>query len=69
MSGHVYKTIELTGTSMTGIDDAVKNAISKASKSVHNMRWFQITETRGNIENNQVGQWQVTLKLGFTLDG
>jgi flavin-binding protein dodecin len=68
MSGHVYKTIELTGSSPRGIEDAVQNAIAKASASLHNLRWFQVTDTRGEIENGKVAHWQVTMKVGFTLD-
>jgi len=68
MSEHVYKSLELTGSSTTTIDDAVKNAVSKASETMHNMRWFQVTDIRGEIENNAVAYWQVTMKLGFTLD-
>ncbi len=65
---HVYKNIELTGSSPTSIEDAVQTALARASKTVRNMRWFQITETRGHIENQRVAHWQVTLKIGFTLD-
>jgi flavin-binding protein dodecin len=68
MSDHVYKHIELTGSSKTGIEDAVKNAVAKASGTVRNMRWFQILETRGHIENGVVSHWQVTIKIGFTLE-
>jgi dodecin len=68
MSEHVYKSLELTGSSKTSIDDAVKNAISRASKTIRNMRWFQVTDTRGYIENGQVAYWQVTIKIGFTLE-
>ncbi|MBI4526659.1 MAG: dodecin domain-containing protein [Deltaproteobacteria bacterium] len=68
MTDHVYKQIELTGSSKSGVEDAVQNAISKASKTLHNLRWFQITETRGYIENDKVDYWQVTLKVGFRLD-
>lgn len=68
MSDHVYKKIELTGSSRTGIEDAVNNAISKASKSLHNLRWFEVKETRGHIENGAVDHWQVTVKVGFTLE-
>lgn len=68
MANHVYKHIELTGTSQSGVEDAVQNAISRASKSVRNMRWIEVIETRGHIENNKVSQWQVTVKVGFTLD-
>ncbi|MEW5879939.1 MAG: dodecin [Pseudomonadota bacterium] len=68
MTEHVYKTLELTGSSKTSSDDAVKKAIAKASKTVHNLRWFQVTEVRGNIDGGAVSSWQVTLKVGFTLD-
>ncbi len=68
MQEHVYKAIELTGSSKLSMEDAVKNAISKASKTVHNMRWFQVVETRGYIEESAVSYWQVTLKIGFTVD-
>jgi hypothetical protein len=64
MADHVYKSIEITGTSPKGVEEAVANA----SKSLHNLRWFQIIETRGEIEGAKVAHWQVTLKVGFTLD-
>jgi len=68
MSDPVYKSIEITGTSTTTIEDAVQNALTRAAKTVRNMRWFQITETRGQVTDNQVSQWQVTLKIGFRLE-
>lgn len=68
MSDHVYKKIELTGSSATGIDDAIRNAIGKASESVHNLRWFEVTDIRGHIEDGAVEHTQVTVKVGFTLD-
>jgi flavin-binding protein dodecin len=68
MSDHVYKLIELTGSSQSGIEDAVNNAVSRAAKTVRNMRWFEVTETRGHIEKGTVNHWQVTIKVGFTLD-
>ena len=68
MDEHIYKIIELTGSSADSIEAAIQNAIGKASKSLHNLRWFQVMETRGNIENNRVAHYQVTLKVGFTLD-
>jgi hypothetical protein len=68
MDEHVYKTIELTGSSKVSVEDAVKNAIAKAGESVHNIRWFQIIDSRGYVENNDVSYWQVTLKIGFTVD-
>jgi dodecin len=68
MSNHVYKMIELTGSSPTSIEDAVTNAIGKAAKTMHGLQWFQVTETRGHIVDGKVAHWQVTLKIGFTLD-
>lgn len=68
MSNHIYKKVELVGSSPTSIEEAVQNAIAKASKSLHNMRWFEVVETRGQIEDGKVTHWQVTLKIGFTLD-
>jgi flavin-binding protein dodecin len=68
MNEHIYKQIELTGSSKTSMEDAVQNAISKASKTLHNLHWFQIVESRGYIENNKIDYWQVTIKLGFRLD-
>ena len=68
MSDHVYKKIELVGSSPKSIDAAVKNALSRAEKTIRNMRWFEVTETRGCIENNKLDHWQVTVKIGFTLD-
>ena len=68
MSDHVYKLIELTGTSKTSIEDAIQSAISKAAKTIHNMKWFVVTEQRGYIDNNAVAYYQVTLKIGFTLE-
>ena len=68
MSDHVYKTIEITGSSPKGIEEAIANAIAKASKSLHNLRWFQVLDTRGEIEGAKVAHWQVTMKVGFTLD-
>ena len=68
MSEHVYKQIELTGSSKDSIEDAVQNAIRKAAQSVRDMRWFEVIETRGHIENNMVAHWQVTIKVGFTLE-
>ena len=69
MSNHIYKKIELVGSSADSIEDAVKNAFSKASKSLRNLRWFEVVETRGQIEDGKIGHWQVTIKVGFTLDG
>jgi dodecin len=68
MSDHVYKMLELTGSSTASIEDAVKNAITKAAKTVRRMHWFQVLETRGHIEEGAVSHWQVTVKVGFTLE-
>ena len=68
MNNHVYKKIELTGSSESSIEDAIKNAVAKAAKTIRNMRWFEVAETRGYIEDNQVAYWQVTVKIGFTLE-
>ena len=68
MTDHVYKSIELTGSSSTTIEDAVQNAIAKAAKTMRNMHWFQVTETRGHITDGKVAHWQVTLEIGFTLE-
>ncbi len=68
MPNNIYKHVELTGTSGTSIEDAVQSAIGRASKTVRNIRWMQITETRGQVDNGKVVQWQVTLKAGFTLE-
>ncbi|MGE5245152.1 MAG: dodecin [Betaproteobacteria bacterium] len=65
---HVYKTVELVGSSATGTDDAIRNAVAKAAKTLRNLRWFEVIETRGHIDNGQVAHWQVTIKIGFTLE-
>jgi hypothetical protein len=67
MKDPIYKIIELTGTSSTSIEDAVDKAIKRAHKTVKNLRWFQVLETRGNIEKGKVHHWQVTIKAGFAL--
>ena len=69
MSEHVYKKIELVGSSETSIEDAIQNALAHASKTVRDMGWFEVTETRGHIVDGKVGHYQVTLKIGFTLEG
>jgi dodecin len=65
---HIYKTIELVGSSTRGVEDAVQKAIVKAAETVRNLRWFEVVDTRGHIENGRVAHWQVTLKIGFTLE-
>ena len=68
MSDHVYKKIEVVGSSPNGFEEAIKSALARAEKTVRNMRWFEVTETRGDVENGKVRHWQVTLKIGFTLE-
>jgi dodecin len=68
MSEHVYKQIELTGSSPVSSDEAARNAIVKAAKTIRGMRWFQVIDTRGHIENDTIAHWQVTIKVGFTLE-
>jgi len=68
MSDHVYKKIELTGSSTESMEDAVRNAVNRASQTLDNLRWFEVVETRGHIENGQVAHWQVNVKIGFTLN-
>ena len=68
MPDHVYKVVELTGSSKNSIEEAVQNAISRASKTVRNMRWFTIVETRGHLDEGKVSYWQVTIKVGFTIE-
>ena len=68
MADHVYKVVELVGSSPVGIEEAVRNAIERAGTTLRNLRWFEVVETRGHLENGQIAHWQVTLKVGFTLD-
>lgn len=68
MSDHVYKSIELTGSSKTSIEDAVANAVAEAAKTMRNIHWFEVLETRGYVENGGIAYWQVTIKLAFKLD-
>jgi flavin-binding protein dodecin len=68
MSDHVYKQLELTGSSTVGIEDAVQKAISKAHLSIRNLHWFSITETRGHIIDGKIAHWQVSIKAGFRID-
>lgn len=68
MSGHVYKQIEITGTSPDSIEEAIKNALSKASETVRNMRWMEVVDIRGNIQDNMLNVFQVTIKVGFSLE-
>ncbi len=68
MSEHIYKKIELTGSSTVSMEDAIQKAVAKAAQSLHNLRWFEVVETRGHIEDKKIAHWQVTIKVGFTLD-
>lgn len=68
MSSHIYKKIELIGSSPNSIEEAVQNAIAKASQSLRNLRWFEVVETRGHIDEGRIAHWQVTIKIGFTLE-
>ena len=68
MKDHVYKLIELTGTSTSSIEDAVDKAIKRAHKTVKQLCWFQLIETRGNIDRGKVQHWQVTIKVGFSVE-
>ena len=68
MAEHVYKVVELVGSSTTTVEDAVQNAIAKAAQSIRNMRWFEVVETRGYVEDAKVAYWQVAIKLGVTIE-
>lgn len=68
MSDHVYKMIEIVGSSKTSTDDAIEQAIAKANESLHNLDWFEVTEIRGHIEGGKIAHYQVKLKVGFRLD-
>ena len=65
---HVYKILELVGSSEKSIEDATQNAISRASKTIREMKWFEVVQTRGHIEDSKVKHYQVTLRVGFTLE-
>jgi flavin-binding protein dodecin len=68
MSSHTYKLVELAGSSPTSIEDAVQTAIARASKTLRNIHWFEVVETRGSVSDGKIERWQVTLKVGFTLE-
>ena len=68
MSDHVYKTVEVTGSSTTTIDDAIQRAVAKASETLRNLDWFEVSSVRGHIEDGKVAHYQVTLKIGFRLE-
>lgn len=67
MPDHVYQKIELTGSSTVSIENAIENAVAKAGETIKTLRWFEVVETRGHIDNGKVAHWQVTLKVGYTL--
>ena len=68
MSAHIYKKIEIVGSSQTSIEDAVNNAVAKAAESIRNIRWVEVVETRCHVENQKIAYWQVTVKIGFNLE-
>ncbi len=68
MNDHVYKIVELVGSSETSIEDAIQSAIRRAGQTLRNMRWFEVIQTRGHVENGEVRHYQVVLKAGFTLE-
>jgi flavin-binding protein dodecin len=69
MADHVYKVVELVGSSTNSIDDAIRTAINRADQTLRNLRWFEVVQTRGHIEGGEVLHFQVVLKAGFTLEG
>ncbi|MBV8949517.1 MAG: dodecin domain-containing protein [Actinobacteria bacterium] len=68
MSERVYKVTEIVGSSTVGVDDAIRGAIERASKTLRNLDWFEVTEVRGHLENGTIGHFQVTMKVGFRMD-
>ncbi|HBR96734.1 MAG TPA: hypothetical protein DD979_05080 [Gammaproteobacteria bacterium] len=68
MNDHIYKKVEITGSSTESSDDAIRNAIKKASESIKHINWFEVVETRGHIEDGEISHWQVSLKIGFRLE-
>ena len=68
MTEHVYKSLELTGSSSTSSDDAIRVAIEKASESIREIRWFEVIDTRGHVKDGKIAYWQVTVKVGFTIE-
>ena len=68
MADHIYRIAEIVGTSPNGVDDAIRNAVSRASQTLRNIDWFEMTEVRGHLTDGQVADWQVTVKIGFRLD-
>lgn len=68
MAGHIYRIAEVVGTSSTGVDDAIRNAVTRASRTLRNLDWFEMVEVRGHVEGDRVADWQVTVKIGFRLE-
>jgi len=69
MDDHIYRVIQIVGSSEKSIDDAIHAAVTRASKTLRELRWFEVVETRGHIADGKVQHFQVTLKVGFTLEG
>jgi flavin-binding protein dodecin len=68
MEDHVYRVIEITGSSASSIEDAIQTAVARASRTLRNLRWFEVTQTRGHLDGGKISHYQVTLKIGFTID-
>ncbi|HEY2279484.1 MAG TPA: dodecin [Streptosporangiaceae bacterium] len=68
MADHIYRITELVGSSAVSVDDAIRGAVTRAAKTLHNLDWFEVTNIRGHIENNELSHFQVTLKVGFRVD-
>ena len=68
MSNHTYRVTDIVGTSPEGVDQAIRNGIDRASQTLRNLDWFEVTEVRGQLEEGQIAHWQVTMKVGFRLD-
>lgn len=68
MQDHVYKTVEITGSSETSVEDAIQKAVFRASQTLNHLRWFEVVQTRGHLEDGKIHHYQVTLKIGFTLE-
>ena len=68
MDDHVYRIIEISGSSQTSIEDAIQTAVSRAGRTLRNLRWFEVLQTRGHLEGGKIQHYQVVLKIGFTID-
>ncbi|MEJ8672206.1 MULTISPECIES: dodecin [unclassified Streptomyces] len=68
MSNHTYRVTDIVGTSPEGVDQAIRNGIERASQTLRNLDWFEVTEVRGQLDDGQIAHWQVTMKVGFRLD-